>query len=309
MNSPLQIRHRIIRLLAVVLASSLPCFASVVGTFDRSFQINGPVDLEVLTRSGDITVRSGPANTVSIHGKIHVGNSWFSGDRKGEIQELQNNPPIRQNGNSIRIDYVNLRNISVDYEITVPENTTVRSHSGAGDQTVEGIKGAIDLESGAGDMKLARLTGDLHAQTGSGDVRARQISGPVRTKTGSGDIEIEEVGVGDVEIRTGSGNITVNGINGGFRAEAGSGDIRAGGMPKNLWVIRTGSGNVNLRVPGETAFDVDISSNSGTVVVNHPVTTTVQGRVRESRKSVVGKVRGGGPTISVHTGSGDIHVD
>jgi putative adhesin len=309
MNSPFQVRHRIIRLLAVVLTSSLPSLASVVGTFDRSFQVNGPVDLEMLTRSGDITVRSGPANTVSIHGKIHVGNSWFSGDRKGEIQELQNNPPIRQNGNSIRIDYVNLRNISVDYEITVPENTTVRSHSGAGDQTVEGIKGAIDLESGAGDMKLARLTGDLHAQTGSGDVRARQISGPVRSKTGSGDIEIEEVGVGDVEIRTGSGNITVNGINGGFRADAGSGDIRADGTPKNLWIIRTGSGNVNLRVPGETAFDVDISSNSGTVVVNHPVTTTVQGRVRESRKSVVGKVRGGGPTISVRTGSGDIHVD
>ena len=309
MNSLFQIRYHIIRLLAVVLASSLASFASVVGTFDRSFQVNGPVDLEVLTRSGDITIRNGAANTVSIHGKIHLGNSWFSGDRKGEVQELQNNPPIRQNGNSIRIDYVNLHNVSVDYEITVPENTTVRSHSGSGDQTVEGIKGGIDLESGSGDMKLARLTGDLHTQTGSGDVRARQISGPVRTKAGSGDIEIEEVGVGDVEIRTGSGNITVNGVNGGFRAEAGSGDIRADGLPKNLWNIRTGSGNVNLRVPGETAFDVDISSSSGTVVVNHPVTTTVQGRVQESRKSVVGKVRGGGPTISVHTGSGDIHVD
>jgi hypothetical protein len=39
------------------------------------------------------------------------------------------------------------------------------------------------------------------------------------------------------------------------------------------------------------------------------VTTTVQGRVEESRKSIVGKVRGGGPAISVHTGSGDIQVD
>jgi hypothetical protein len=54
---------------------------------------------------------------------------------------------------------------------------------------------------------------------------------------------------------------------------------------------------------------VDISSSSGTVVVDHPVSTTVQGRVQESRKSVVGKVRGGGPTISVHTGSGDIRLN
>jgi len=93
-----------------------------------------------------------------------------------------------------------------------------------------------------------------------------------------------------------------------IQAEAGSGDIRGNGTPKNLWSIRTGSGNVDLRVPSEAGFDVDVSSNSGTVVVDHPVTTTVQGRVQE-RKSVVGKVKNGGPTISVHTGSGDIRLD
>ncbi len=308
MNNLSLLHSRAIRTLVFVLASSLLGFASVVGTFDRSFQVNGPVDLEVLTRSGDITIRSGSSGTVSIHGKIHVGNSWFEGSRKDEVQELERNPPLRQNGNSIRVDYVNLRNIAVDYEITVPENTTVRTHSGSGDQSVEGVKGTVDLEAGSGDMQLSRLTGDLHFQTGSGNVRGRQLSGPARIKAGSGDIEIEEVGEGDVDIRTGSGNITVSGVSGGFRAEAGSGDIRGNGTPKSLWNIRTGSGNVDLRVPSETGFDVDISSNSGTVVVDHPVTTTVQGRVQE-RKSVVGKVRNGGPTISVHTGSGDIRLD
>ena len=308
MNNSSLIRNRSIRVLAFVLASSLAGFASVIGSFDRSFQVNGPVDLEVLTRSGDITIRTGAAGTVSIHGKIHNGNSWFS-DRKEDVQELEKNPPLRQTGNSIRIDYVNLRNISVDYDVTVPENTTVRSHSGSGDLTVEGIKGSVDLESGSGDLRLTRLTGDMRFQTGSGNVRGQQISGPARVKAGSGDIEIEEIGAGDVDIRTGSGNITVSGVNGGFRAEAGSGDIHADGTPKSLWTVRTGSGNVTLRVPSESAFDVDISSSSGTVVVDHPVSTTVQGRVQESRKSVVGKVRGGGPTISVHTGSGDIRLN
>jgi len=293
----------------VLLAVSVPAFASVAGTFDRSFQVSGPVELEVLTRSGDITIHGGSGNSVSIHGKIHVGSiMWFS-NQKADVQEIENNPPVRQNGNSIRIDYVNAHNISIDYEITVPENTTVRTHSGSGDQTVEAIKGNTDLESGSGDLRLERLTGDLRFQTGSGNISGRQISGPVRAKAGSGDIEFDENSAGDIEIRTGSGNITVRGINGGFRGEAGSGDIRGEGTPKNMWNIRTGSGNVNLRVPSDQAFDVDISSSSGTVVVNHPVTTTVQGRVQESRKSVVGKVRGGGPPISVHTGSGDIHVD
>src|SRR5262249_32956053 len=161
------------------------------------------VDLEVLTRSGDITVRAGGGNTVSVHGKIHVGNSWFESSRKPDVEEIQKNPPVRQQGNSIRVDYVNYRNISIDYEITVPENTTVRGHSGSGDQNVEGIKGNVDLEAGSGDIQLARLTGDLHFQTGSGNVRGRDLSGPARIKAGSGDIEIEEVGSGDVDIRTG----------------------------------------------------------------------------------------------------------
>jgi DUF4097 and DUF4098 domain-containing protein YvlB len=301
--------HRVIRILVFLLASSLAGFASVAGTFDRSFQVNGQVDLEVLSRSGDITVRNGSAGTVSIHAKIHVSDSWFGGGHKDEVQEIQNNPPIRQNGNNIRVDYVNAHNISVDYEITVPENTTVRAHTGSGDQNVEGLKGNVELESGSGDMKLARLRGEMHFQTGSGNVSGRELAGPLRAKAGSGDIVIEETSPGDVDIRTGSGNITVKGIDGAFRAEAGSGDIRGQGSPKSLWSIRTGSGNVTLNVPQEAAFDVDVSSSSGSVTLGHPVTTTVQGRVQESRKSVVGKVRGGGPTLSVHTGSGDIHVD
>jgi len=140
-------------------------------------------------------------------------------------------------------------------------------------------------------------------------VRGRELSGPAHVKAGSGDIEIEEMGAGDVDIRTGSGNITVSGINGGFHAEAGSGDIHGKGFPRNMWSVRTGSGNVTLNVPTDAAFDVDISSNSGTVTLGPPVQTTVQGRIQESRKSVVGKVRGGGPVVSVHTGSGDVQVD
>jgi DUF4097 and DUF4098 domain-containing protein YvlB len=306
---PNMIATRAVRTMVFVLATSLAGFASVIGTFDKTLQVNGNVDLEVLTRSGDVTIRNGGAGTVSIHAKIHSSNSWFGGDNKGEVQELQNNPPIRQTGNSIRIDYINLKNVSIDYDITVPENTAVRAHTGSGDQSVEGLKGTIDLESGSGDLRLARLTGDMRFQTGSGNVRGRELAGPAKVKAGSGDIEIEEMAEGDVDIRTGSGNITVSGINGGFHAQAGSGDIHGKGMPKNMWSVRTGSGNVTLNVPSDAAFDVDISSSSGTVTLGHPVSTTIQGRIEENRKSVIGKVRGGGPTLSVHTGSGDVQVN
>src|SRR5580658_6655279 len=157
-----QVSHRAIRTLLFILATSLAGFASVIGTFDRSFQVNGNVDLEVLTRSGDITVHNGAAGSVAIHATIHSSNSWFGGDHRADVQELESNPPIRQSGNSIRIDYININNISVDYEITVPEDTAIRSHTGSGNQNVEGLKGNVDLESGSGDLKLANLTGEFH---------------------------------------------------------------------------------------------------------------------------------------------------
>jgi len=54
---------------------------------------------------------------------------------------------------------------------------------------------------------------------------------------------------------------------------------------------------------------VDLSTSSGNATIDHPVTTTIQGKVQEGHKTVTGKVRGGGPLLSVRTGSGDVHVD
>ena len=294
--------------IALAVFSTAVFAATPQGTFERTLQVTGTVNLEVLTHSGDVTVRSGPAGSVSIRGKIFVSDRWLRGERKSDVTAIEQNPPVRQDGNSIHIDYVDARDISVDYEITVPADTTLRAHTGSGDQTIEGLHGNADLQSGSGDLKLARLTGDLHLQTGSGDVRALEISGPVRGGTGSGDVVVEETGAGDIDLHTGSGNITARGVQGAFRAEAGSGDITAEGTQSGSWDIKTGSGNVHVRLPNNAAFEARISTSSGTVDIDAPVEMTVQGRVQETRKSINGKVRGGGPLLAVRTGSGDIHI-
>jgi hypothetical protein len=293
----------------IVLLAAVNVFASSPqGTFERTFPVNGPVDLEVLTHSGDITIRSGSSGSVFIRGKIYVGDHWLFGKRQGDVGEIEQHPPVRQEGNRIHIDYVNARDISVEYEITVPEDTTIRTQSGSGDQTIEGTHGNIDLQSGSGDLKLVHLTGEIRLQTGSGNVRGHELSGPVRAGAGSGDLEIDETGAGDVDLHTGSGNITVRGMQGGFRAEAGSGDITVEGTQTSAWEMRTGSGNVRVHLPSNSAFDADISTSSGTVDVGSPIEMTVQGRVNENHKTIHGKVRGGGPALSVRTGSGDIHI-
>lgn len=280
------------------------------GTFDRTLNVSGPVDLEVLTHSGDVKVHADSSSgQVVIHGKIYVGDHWLMGRRDDDVHSIEQNPPIRQEGNSIHIDYVNVRNISVDYDISVPADTTVRTRSGSGDQEIRGTRGNVDVQTGSGDVRLANLNGDIHVQTGSGDVRAREISGPVRGGTGSGDVEVEETGPGDIDLRTGSGGITARGVQGGFHGETGSGDVTAEGTQSSAWELHTGSGNVHVHLPSNAAFDADISTSSGSVDVGAPIEMTVQGRIGDVHKSIHGKVRGGGPLLRVRTGSGDIHIE
>jgi hypothetical protein len=294
--------------LAVLFASTAVFASTPQGSFEKTLTVSGPVNLEVLTHSGDVTVRAGSPGSIFIRGKIYVNNHWLMGGREADVHEIEQHPPIRQEGNNVHIDYVEMKNISVNYEITVPADTVVRSRTGSGDQTIEGTHGNVDTQTGSGDVRLTNLTGEIRLQTGSGNIRARQISGPVRGGTGSGDVEIEETSSGDIELHTGSGNITARGVQGGFNGETGSGDVTAEGTQSGPWEIRTGSGNVHVGLPANAAFDADISTSSGSINVGSPIEMTVQGRVDDNHHQIHGKVRGGGPLLKVRTGSGDIHI-
>lgn len=294
---------------AMLLTGPLLYADSVQGTFERSYTVSGPVELEVSTRSGDISVRNGPEGTVTVRGKIHVGDRWFTGNRQGDVNDIEKNPPINQNGNGIRIDYPKYHDISIDYEITAPAQTSVQTHSGSGDQRMEGLAGKVDLESGSGDMRLREINNEIHVRTGSGDVEAHEISGAFSVETGSGDVRVEGNGTGgDSSVRTGSGNIELRGVQGGMRVESGSGDLTIAGTLTAPWDIRTSSGNVELELQSGAAFDLDATAGSGNVTVDGPVTMTVEGDLRKARHSMHGKVGGGGPLLTVHTGSGDVHI-
>ena len=215
-----------------MLFASTAVFASTPqGTFERTLQVSGPVDLEVLTRSGDVTVRGGRSGSVFIRGKIYVGDHWLIGQTgKADVHEIEQHPPIRQDGNSIHIDYVDMRNISVDYEITVPADTTVRTHSGSGDQTIEGTRGNVDTADRIG----RREAGEPDRRDSSADrigqhARARRSRARCEAAREAEMSRSRKPASGDIDLHTGSGNITVRGVQGGFRGEAGSGDMTAEG--------------------------------------------------------------------------------
>jgi hypothetical protein len=252
-------------------------------TFERTLTVSGQVQLSVATGSGNIHLTRGAGNQVHIFGRVKAG--W--GVSEARVKEIAANPPIEQTGNIVRIGghHESLNNISIDYEIQAPENALLEAGSGSGNITVEGVG------------ENAKLS------TGSGNVRATGLHGGFSASTGSGDIYAEQTGSGDVKASTGSGNMELRNLHGGLRAGTGSGDIKVGGAPTTDWKLWTGSGDIEYW-PGSTGITLDASTGSGDIHSDKEMTT--QGTLNHHH--VVGKLNGGGPTVRIETGSGDIRI-
>lgn len=312
---------------ATLALCALPALAAVHGAFDRTLQVNGHIDLQVETGSGSIEVHRGGSNQIHVVGRISA-NEWFGGGNAEErVKKIENNPPIQQSGNDIRIGHIDdpelKHDISISYEITVPENTQLRSSSGSGNQDIAEIAGPLEVNTGSGSLKLSNIGAGVHAHTGSGSIEADAVHGSLYARTGSGSIHatniaggfdgqtgsghltLEQSAPGSVRAETGSGGLELHNVKGSLQASAGSGDVRVEGEATGGWMVRTGSGSVQLRLPSNAAFDLDAHTGSGSIDLAHPV--TVQGSI--GRKEVKGKVGGGGVPVEVQTGSGSIRID
>jgi DUF4097 and DUF4098 domain-containing protein YvlB len=310
---------------ALLCALSVSAMAAE-GTFERSLAVTGPVSLDLNTGSGNVQVLPGSSQEVRITGHIKVTN-WFGGDGEDKIKRLQEHPPIEQNGNDIRIGHMDdpelRRNISISYDLTVPPDTQLHSHTGSGNQRIDGIRGPLEIDSGSGDLKLSSIgdtvragagsgnidvdgvKGNVHLKTGSGTVRATNVAGGFEGSTGSGNLTLEQTSPGAVRADTGSGDLELRGVHGSLEARAGSGTIRAEGEPTAGWTVHTGSGTVQLKLPSNASFDLTAHTGSGSISLDHPI--SVQGTI--GRKEVHGKVGNGGVPVEVQTGSGNIEIE
>ena len=262
--------------------AAVPALATEA-TFERTLTVSGHVELTVATGSGNIHVTRGSGSQVHIFGRVKSG--WGGSEEK--VREIAANPPIEQTGNIVRVGqhHENLHNISIDYEIEAPANAYLDAGSGSGNVTDDGVG------------ENAKLS------TGSGNIHATGLNGGFAVNTGSGDIYAEQSGAGDVKAGTGSGSIELKNVHGALKAETGSGNIKVAGAPAIGWKLGTGSGNIELWV-GDAPLTLDAESGSGSIHTDREMLT--QGST--DRHHVTGKLNGGGPTVRIQTGSGDIRV-
>jgi len=106
---------------ATLAVCAFPAWGEVHGQFERTLPVNGHLDLQVETGSGSIEVHRGGSNQIHVVGRISA-NEWFGGGNAEErVRKIENNPPIQQSGNDVRIGHIDdpelKHNISINKKI------------------------------------------------------------------------------------------------------------------------------------------------------------------------------------------------
>src|SRR6267378_6271280 len=113
---------------------------SVSGTFDRNYNVAGPIRLELTNASGDVDITGSADGKVHVHGEVHSSGFGFDNPQK-RLDATVSNPPIEQRGDTIRVgkEMSHLRNLTIAYTIQVPHDTEVETTVASGAQTIRNV--------------------------------------------------------------------------------------------------------------------------------------------------------------------------
>jgi hypothetical protein len=281
----------LLRTLVLLLTGTYIALASETGTFDRTLAVSGLVDLDIKSDPGGILVKTGSASSVRVHAIIKpVWGVLDLGVSEANIRGIEQNPPIEQNGNRIRIGYVkdpsSLARITIRFEIETPRTTRIHAYTTSGGIRIEGIEGAVT------------------AETSSGRTEIRGVSGDVRTTAHSGSILIDGAN-GTVVARNSSGSIDALQIAGPVHAETWSGAIRISqSAPAPIRAVAH-SGAIQVELAHPAGYQIDAQSHSGKISAPAGSGSDSIAETHLLRE----QIGGGGPLVDVDTHSSKIEIN
>ena len=296
---------------------------SVSGAFDKSLDVSGPIRLELSNVSGDIDIVGSADGKVHVHGDVRVGGYGF-GNPQQRMNEILASPPVELKGDTLRVgrDLSRFHNVSIAYQVEVPQSTIVTSTSVSGSQSLRDIKGSVQLISVSGsvqarnigsDSKLASTSGSVEVEKCGDNIRATSVSGSVTVTNAKGDVLAHSVSGnvvvnnpgGRVDANTSSGSVEIRGGNSDVKAHSSSGRVEIQGNPSgnSYWDLKTASGSVDIAVPAAASFHFSANAVSGQIRAQIPIVIEEQGK--HSLRAHMGD---GGGRVEVHTVSGSIEV-
>jgi DUF4097 and DUF4098 domain-containing protein YvlB len=244
--------------------------------------------------SGDVIITGTTANTLHVRANSDDDDIRFDATRSSV--ELS----TARRGNDTK------------FEVTVPIGTRVVAKSQSGDISVRGTHGEVNVTAQSGDIVIDDVTGRLDVRSFSGEVTASNITGSVDITTQSGDLKLTDVR-GDIEVGNTSGDITLRSVTAKLvRAKTTSGDVTYDGVidGSGRYEFTSHSGDVRLHVPRDASAQLTVSTWSGEIESDFPITLKPGDHSIGSSisKRFTFAIGGGAARISAETFSGDVTV-
>jgi DUF4097 and DUF4098 domain-containing protein YvlB len=219
---------------------------------------------------------------------------------------------IRMDASSTRLslDLTRQRGGDTRYELTVPAGARISARATSGDITITGAKGGVEAHTQNGDIVIEDVADMVDIGTLNGDIQVRGVNGSVDISTVGGDVSLSDI-KGDVESTSVSGDIDLRGVSAKYvRAKSTSGDISFDGVvdTSGRYELGSHSGGVYLTIPQNTGALLTVSTYSGTIDSDFPITLKPGEHGIGTTKRFTFEIGKGDARISAESFSGDITI-
>lgn len=263
----------------------------------KTFEVQGPVELDVRLANGDIEVDPTAEGRVEIDLIAHDEESQrLVDDARIELSPHGHRPTIVVDVPQKRGFNLNLFGRGgIECRIRCPHDSGLSVRTKSADLSARGTLGGLNVATASGDIDVDRISGGANVKSASSDFSAREIGGGVNIQTASGDIDIS-IARGPVNVTSVSGDISIGEAYNNVNANSVSGDQDHGAVMQGVVAAHSVSGDVTIAVRrGSQAF-LDC--------------TTVSGDTTSELELTSDAPAGDGPLVEIRakTVSGDIRI-
>lgn len=167
--------------------------------------------------------------------------------------------------------------------------------------------GSVKLTTVGSDVRLERIRGEATLNMRSGELKASEIGGPIDLDTSGTNVLLEklEKTTGILRITASGGEVSVKGLRTEGRIDVRNASVDAViERAAPLAIYSEGDESVEL-TPPSGGYQLDAVASDSTITLP---ADTLQVTSSDKEHRATGPVNGGGPTITIRTGSGEITV-
>jgi DUF4097 and DUF4098 domain-containing protein YvlB len=262
----------------------------------KSFDVAGPVELEIRLASGDIRIDP------SLDGRVEVELTGHDEESQRLVEDAEVSLRESHGRPLVYIELPNRRSFSfslfgrsgVACRVRCPQGSLVSAKTKSADVEVSGTIGGLNVATASGEVDADRVEGGVNVKSASGDVDVREVTGGVNVQTASGDVEIRVVR-GGLNVNSASGDVIIGAAYDSVNVNTVSGDQEHTAVMRGNVHANSVSGDVTIGVRRGSKVFLDCNTMSGDT---------------SSELEMTDAPTGDGPMVEIRakTVSGDIRI-